>query len=225
MVIDKQKVCVIVPFYNEEQVINKVVSELLSHNYKVLAVDDGSSDKSYENIQDLKCTIIRHPQNFGQGAALQTGMSFAKLNPNLEIFVTFDSDGQHQVANIENVLNPLIKDEADIVFGTRFQDDLTKFTFLKRLILKMAIKYTHLSTGVALTDTHNGFRAMNRIAINKIELNFPGMTHASEFVAKAGENNLRIKEVPVHVLYTKYSKRKGQSLWNAINILTDLFLR
>jgi glycosyltransferase involved in cell wall biosynthesis len=136
MVIDKQKVCVIVPFYNEEQVINKVVSELLSHNYKVLAVDDGSSDKSYENIQDLKCTIIRHPQNFGQGAALQTGMSFAKLNPNLEIFVTFDSDGQHQVANIENVLNPLIRDEADIVFGTRFQDDLTKFTFLKRLILR-----------------------------------------------------------------------------------------
>ena len=142
--IDKQKVCVIVPFYNEEQVINKVVSELISHNYKVLAVDDGSSDKSYENIQDLKCTLIRHPQNFGQGAALQTGMSFAKLNPNLEIFVTFDSDGQHQVANIENVLNPLIRDEADIVFGTRFQDDLTKFTFLKRLILKIAIKYTHL---------------------------------------------------------------------------------
>ena len=113
--IDKQKVCVIVPFYNEEQVINKVISELISHNYKVLAVDDGSSDRSYENIKDLKCTIIRHPQNFGQGAALQTGMSFAKLNPNLEIFVTFDSDGQHQVANIENVLNPLIKDEADIV--------------------------------------------------------------------------------------------------------------
>jgi glycosyltransferase involved in cell wall biosynthesis len=224
-VIDKQKVCVIVPFYNEEQVINKVISELISHNYKVLAVDDGSSDKSYENIQDLKCTIIRHPQNFGQGAALQTGMSFAKLNPNLEIFVTFDSDGQHQVANIENVLNPLIKDEADIVFGTRFQDDLTKFTFLKRIVLKIAIKYTHLSTGVVLTDTHNGFRAMNKTAINKIELSFPGMTHASEFVTKAGENNLRIKEVPVHVLYTKYSKGKGQSLWNAINILTDLFLR
>jgi hypothetical protein len=96
---------------------------------------------------------------------------------------------------------------------------------LKRIILKLAVKYTQLSTGVALTDTHNGFRAFNRVSIEKIELNFPGMTHASEFVGKAGENNLRIKEVPVHVLYTKYSKRKGQSLWNAINILTDLFLR
>jgi glycosyltransferase involved in cell wall biosynthesis len=223
--IDKQKVCIILPFYNEEQVINKVISELISHNYKVLAVDDGSDDNSYKNIKDLNCTIIRHPQNFGQGAALQTGMTFAKLNLNLEYFVTFDSDGQHQVANIENVLNPIMNDEADIVFGTRFQDNLTKFTFLKRLILKMAIKYTKLSTGVALTDTHNGFRALNRTAISKIELNLPGMSHASEFVAKAGGNNLRIKEVPVHVLYTKYSKRKGQSLWNAINILTDLFLR
>jgi glycosyltransferase involved in cell wall biosynthesis len=223
--IDKKKVCVIVPFYNEEQVINKVISELISHKYEVLAVDDGSSDSSYQSIEDLNCTIIRHPQNFGQGAALQTGMSFAKLNPNLDLFVTFDSDGQHQAANIEDVLRPLKRDEADIVFGTRFQDDQTKFTFLKRIILKLAVKYTQLSTGVAITDTHNGFRALNRIAIDKIQLTFPGMTHASEFVGKAGENNLRIKEVPVHVLYTKYSKRKGQSLWNAINILTDLFLR
>ena len=222
---DKQKVCVIVPFFNEEQVIEKVISELIRENYKVLAVDDGSTDSSYEKIENLDCIIIKHAQNFGQGAALQSGMSFAKLNPNFEFFVTFDSDGQHQVLNIEHVLTPLVKDEADIVFGTRFQDELTKFTFLKRLVLKIAIKYTQLSTGVALTDTHNGFRALNRIAIDKIELNFSGMTHASEFVGKAGENNLRIKEVPVHILYTKYSKRKGQSLWNAINILTDLFLR
>lgn len=223
--IDREKVCVIVPFFNEEQVIDNVISELIRENYKVLAVDDGSSDSSYEKIKNLECTIIRHPQNFGQGAALQTGMSFAKLNPSLHFFVTFDSDGQHQVANIESVLTPVIKDEADIVFGTRFQDNLTKFTFLKRIILKLAVKYTQLSTGVALTDTHNGFRAFNRVSIEKIELNFPGMTHASEFVGKAGESNLRIKEMPVHVLYTKYSKRKGQSLWNAINILTDLFLR
>ncbi len=127
--IDRGKVCVIVPFFNEEQVIDNVISELIRENYRVLAVDDGSSDSSYEKIKNLECTIIRHPQTFGQGAALQTGMSFAKLNPNLEFFVTFDSDGQHQVANIESVLTPVIKNEADIVFGTRFHDDLTKFTF------------------------------------------------------------------------------------------------
>ena len=145
--IDKQKVCVIVPFFNEEQVINKVISELIRENYKVLAVDDGSTDSSYEKIKDLNCTIIRHPQNFGQGAALQTGMSFAKLNPNSHFFVTFDSDGQHQVSNIEGVLNPVVKNEADIVFGTRFQDDLTKFTFLKRIILNLLLNILNFQQG------------------------------------------------------------------------------
>lgn len=223
--VDNSKICVIVPFYNEEQVLQKVVSELIQENYQVLAVDDGSYDNSFDVIRNLSCTILRHPHNFGQGAALQTGMSFAKLNPNLELFVTFDSDGQHQVSNIKNVVEPLIRNEADIVFGTRFQDDKTKFTFLKKIILRAAIKFTQLSTGVALTDTHNGFRALNRKSIETIELNFTGMTHASEFVEKAGRTGLRIKEVPVHILYTKYAKRKGQSLWNSINILSDLFLR
>ena len=223
--IDNKQVCVIVPFYNEEEVIEKVLTELISNNYQVLAVDDGSTDNSNEIARKMNCVLLKHPSNFGQGAALQTGISFAILNPKIKYFVTFDSDGQHQVSNINYVLKPLVNGETDFVFGTRFQDDKTKFPFLKRIVLKAAIKYTQLSTGVAITDTHNGFRAFNKSAANKINLNFSGMTHASEFVEKAGQSGLRIKEVPVHILYTKYTKRKGQSLWNTINILTDLFLR
>jgi glycosyltransferase involved in cell wall biosynthesis len=224
-VIDNKQVCVIVPFYNEEEVIEKILAELIANNYQVVAVDDGSTDNSNEIARNINCVLLKHPSNFGQGAALQTGISFARLNPKFKYFVTFDSDGQHQVANINSVLKPLINGETDFVFGTRFQDDKTKFPFLKRIVLKAAIKYTQLSTGVAITDTHNGFRAFNKLAVHKINLNFSGMTHASEFVEKAGQSGLRIKEVPVHILYTKYTKRKGQSLWNSINILTDLFLR
>jgi glycosyltransferase involved in cell wall biosynthesis len=224
-VIDNKHVCVIVPVYNEEEVIEKVLSELISSDYKVIAIDDGSTDRSHEIARKMNCVLLKHPSNFGQGAALQTGISFARLNPKIEYFVTFDSDGQHQVSDIKYVLQPLLNDETDFVFGTRFQDDKTKFPFLKRIVLKAAIKYTQLSTGVSITDTHNGFRAFNKKAANKINLNFSGMTHASEFVEKAGQSGLRIKEVPVHILYTKYTKRKGQSLWNSINILTDLFLR
>ena len=223
--IDNKQVCIIVPFYNEEEVIEKVLSELIASDYKVIAIDDGSTDKSNEIARKMNCVLLKHPSNFGQGAALQTGISFARLNPKIEYFVTFDSDGQHQVSDIKYLLQPLLNDETDFVFGTRFQDDKTKFPFLKRIVLKAAIKYTQLSTGVTITDTHNGFRAFNKIAAIKINLNFSGMTHASEFVEKAGESGLRIKEVPVHILYTKYTKRKGQSLWNSINILTDLFLR
>jgi len=224
-VIDNKQVCIIVPFYNEEELIEKVLAELIASDYKVIAIDDGSTDKSNEIARKMNCVLLKHPSNFGQGAALQTGISFARLNPKIEYFVTFDSDGQHQVSNIKYVLQPLLNDETDFVFGTRFQDDKTKFPFLKRIVLKAAIKYTQLSTGVTITDTHNGFRAFNKIAASKINLNFSGMTHASELVEKAGQSGLRIKEVPVHILYTKYTKRKGQSLWNSINILTDLFLR
>jgi glycosyltransferase involved in cell wall biosynthesis len=224
-VVDNKQVCVILPFYNEEEVIEKVLRELIASNYQVVAIDDGSTDKSNEIARKMNCVLLKHPSNFGQGAALQTGISFARINPKIEYFVTFDSDGQHQVSDINHMLKPLVNGETDFVFGTRFQDDKTKFPFFKRIVLRAAIKYTQLSTGVAITDTHNGFRAFNKLAANRINLNFSGMTHASEFVEKAGQSGLSIKEVPVHILYTKYSKRKGQSLWNSINILTDLFLR
>ena len=220
-----KEVCVLLPFYNEEEILGEVIANLKTKNYFVLGIDDGSSDNSLEIAKKSGILVLSHSTNLGQGAALQTGIEFARLNPNFKYFVTFDSDGQHKVENIQEVIQPLIKNEADIVFGTRFQDDKTKFPLIKRLILKLAIKYTKLSTGVPLTDTHNGFRALNRDAINKMNLSFSGMTHASEFVEKSGRLNFRIKEVPVHILYTKYSKGKGQSIWNAINILTDLFLR
>ena len=222
---DNSTVCIIVPIFNEEQVVRKIVQSLVAEKFTAVIVDDGSSDNSLQSISDLPVKILKHSTNFGQGAALQTGFEFAKKNPNLEIFVTFDADGQHQIKDIENIVSPIKENKADIVFGTRFQDDKTKMPLLKRIILKLAIRYTNLSTGVPLTDAHNGFRAMNRTALNEMDLNLNGMAHASEIVAIAHKSNLRITEIPVEILYTKYSKAKGQSILNSINILSDLFLR
>ena len=222
---DNSSVCVIVPIFNEEQVVRKIVQSLIAEKFTAVIIDDGSSDNSIQSISDLPVKILKHSTNFGQGAALQTGFEFAKKNPNLEIFVTFDADGQHQIKDIENIISPIKENKADIVFGTRFQDDKTKMPLLKRIILKLAIRYTNLSTGVPLTDAHNGFRAMNITALNEMKLNLNGMAHASEIVAIAYKSNLRITEIPVEILYTKYSKAKGQSILNSINILSDLFLR
>jgi glycosyltransferase involved in cell wall biosynthesis len=222
---DKSKICIIVPVYNEDQVIRVITKSLLAATYTVVIVDDGSYDKTLVSVSDLPVKILKHSTNFGQGAALQTGFEFAKKNPNLEIFVTFDADGQHQIKDIEKIVIPIQENKADIVFGTRFQDDRTQMPLLKRIILRLAIKYTNLSTGVPLTDAHNGFRAMNRNALNEMNLNLNGMAHASEIVAIAHRANLRITEKPVEILYTKYSKGKGQSIMNSINILSDLFLR
>jgi RNase adaptor protein for sRNA GlmZ degradation len=148
--------------------------------------------------------------NLNRNTSPEEYFEFAKKNPNLEIFVTFDADGQHQIKDIENIISPIKENKADIVFGTRFQDDKTKMPFLKRIILKLAVRYTNLSTGVPLTDAHNGFRAMNRTALNEMQLNLNGMAHASEIVAIAHKSNLRIAETPVEILYTKYSKAKGE---------------
>lgn len=222
---DNINVCVIVPIFNEDQVVRSIVQSLVAEKFTTVIVDDGSSDNSLQSISDLSVIILKHSTNFGQGAALQTGFEFAKKNPNLEIFVTFDADGQHQTKDIQNIIAPIKENKADIVFGTRFQDDKTQMPLLKRIILKLAIKYTNLSTGVPLTDTHNGFRAMNRTALNEMKLNLNGMAHASEIVTVAHKANLRVAEIPVEILYTKYSKAKGQSILNSINILSDLFLR
>ena len=222
---DNSNVCVIVPIFNEEQVVRSIVQSLVAERFTTVIVDDGSSDNSLQSISDLSVKILKHSTNFGQGAALQTGFEFAKKNPNLEIFVTFDADGQHQTKDIKNIIAPIKENKVDIVFGTRFQDDKTQMPLLKRIILKLAIKYTNLSTGVPLTDAHNGFRAMNRTALNEMKLNLNGMAHASEIVTVAHKANLRVAEIPVEILYTKYSKAKGQSILNSINILSDLFLR
>ena len=222
---DNSNVCVIVPIFNEEQVGRSIVQSLVAEKFTTVIVDDGSSDNSLQSISDLSVKILKHSTNFGQGAALQTGFEFAKKNPNLEIFVTFDADGQHQTKDIKNIIAPIKENKVDIVFGTRFQDDKTQMPLLKRIILKLAIKYTNLSTGVPLTDAHNGFRAMNRTALNEMKLNLNGMAHASEIVTVAHKANLRVAEIPVEILYTKYSKAKGQSILNSINILSDLFLR
>jgi glycosyltransferase involved in cell wall biosynthesis len=222
---DNSSVCVIVPIFNEEQVVRRIVQSLVEDKFTTVIVDDGSSDNSLPSISNLPVKILKHSTNFGQGAALQTGFEFAKKNPNLEIFVTFDADGQHQIKDIKNIVSPIKENKADVVFGTRFQDDKTKMPLLKRIVLKLAIRYTNLSTGVPLTDAHNGFRAMNRTALNEMKLNLNGMAHASEIVAIAYKSNLRITEIPVEILYTKYSKAKGQSILNSINILSDLFLR
>jgi len=222
---DNSNVCVIVPIFNEEQVVRSIVQSLVAEKFTTVIVDDGSSDNSLQSISDLSVKILKHSTNFGQGAALQTGFEFAKKNPNLEIFVTFDADGQHQTKDIKNIIAPIKENKVDIVFGTRFQDNKTQMPLLKRIILKLAIKYTNLSTGVPLTDAHNGFRAMNRTALNEMKLNLNGMAHASEIVTVAHKANLRVAEIPVEILYTKYSKAKGQSILNSINILSDLFLR
>ena len=219
-------VFVIVPAYNESTVIRSTIKELVERNYTVVVVDDGSTDSTWVELLSLPVYALHHRINLGQGAALQTGMTFA-LRQGAGIIVHFDADGQHDAGDIEGLIEPLCRGDADIVFGSRFlrKADKQAVPHLRRLLLKTGAAINGLFTGIWLSDAHNGFRALTADAAKRIELCEHGFTHASEIVSHTRRLKLRYVERPTMVSYTDYSKTKGQSMWNALNIGLDLIRR
>ena len=216
---------VIIPLYNEEQVIGNVIAEVLTAFDQVVCVDDGSSDRSAKVAARAGARVVRHPLNLGQGAALQTGFEYALSDPAMKYVLTFDADGQHQVADALGMIERLRAGEAEVVFGSRFLDERSKPSFVKKLVLRAAVGYTNATTHTRLTDAHNGLRAIDRHVLGQLQITQNGMAHASELVAQIGASKASYVEHPVHILYSDYSRAKGQSLWNSINILADLILR
>lgn len=220
-----ERAWLVVPLYNEAQVVREVIESARTVFPNVVCVDDGSSDGSPEEARAAGAVVVQHPFNMGQGAALRTGLDYALGDPQAEYFVTFDSDGQHRVDDALAMVERLADGSVDVVVGSRFLDRRTQPGPLKRIVLKAAVLFENLSTGVKLTDAHNGLRALNRDAATRIRIDQNRMAHASEIVAEIGRNKLRYVEMPVHVMYTEYSKSKGQSIWNSVNILSDLYLK
>jgi glycosyltransferase involved in cell wall biosynthesis len=220
-----EDVWLVVPLYNEATVIADVVRRAREVFPHVVCVDDGSADDSARLAAQAGAVVVRHPVNLGQGAALQTGFEYALSVPDMRWVVTFDADGQHQVEDVVAMLDLARTEGLDVVFGSRFLDDRTDAGLLKRAVLRMAVAYTNLTTRTKLTDAHNGLRLLSRDVVSRLQITQNRMAHASELVSQIGALDVRYAESPVHVLYTDYSRSKGQSLWNAVNILAELILR
>ncbi|HYN66589.1 MAG TPA: glycosyltransferase family 2 protein [Ornithinibacter sp.] len=218
-------VWVVIPLYNEGTVIGDVVRAARATFRHVVCVDDGSTDGSVAAAHAAGAVVVRHPVNLGQGAALQTGFEYALSVPAMRWVVTFDADGQHQVDDVVAMLDKARAEDLDVVFGSRFLDDRTEAGLLKGLILRTAVGYTNLTTGTRLTDAHNGLRVLSRDVVARLDITQNRMAHASELVAEIGAMKVRYGESPVHILYTDYSRSKGQSLWNSVNILVELMFR
>jgi glycosyltransferase involved in cell wall biosynthesis len=222
--VSRAQVYVIIPAYNEARVIFRVVSEVMRASYSVVVIDDGSSDATAEQARAAGATIIRHPFNLGQGAALQTGIDYA-LAQAADCIVTFDADGQHRVSDISRLIDALVRERADFVLGSRFLGQAPNLPPLRRLVLHAATAFTRLTTGLQLTDTHNGLRAMTRRGASVIKLRQNRMAHASEYLAQIAHSGLRYVEEPVTIEYSAYSLAKGQHVRDAVHILLDLFAR
>jgi glycosyltransferase involved in cell wall biosynthesis len=215
----------VIPVYNEGQVIGDVVEQALKVFPHIVCVDDGSADDSVERILPTGAHLVSHPVNLGQGAALQTGLSYALSQPGAEYFVTFDADGQHQTDDAERLVALLQEDAADVVLGSRFIEASDQVPLLKRIVLRTAAALSPTARRLKLTDSHNGLRGLNRKAAQRLRITMNGMAHASEIVGLLARSDLRVAEIPVDILYTDYSRAKGQSLLNGVNILFDISLR
>lgn len=216
---------IVIPLYNEASVIGGVVQSLRAHFVNVVCVDDGSSDDSSRVARAAGALVVQHPINLGQGAALQTGFEFALSHTECEYIITFDADGQHRIEDALGMLQLARDHDLAVVFGSRFLDDRTDPGWLKKLVLKTAIVVTNLTTGMQLTDAHNGLRLIRRDAAQAVDLKQDRMAHATEIVLQLGRTGLPWREYPVELLYTEYSKKKGQSVLNSVNILVELVVR
>lgn len=218
------KVAIIIPVYNEAQVIEDVVGQVRKNFNYIICVDDGSKDGSDGRVIAGGGMLVRHPINMGQGAALQTGIEFAKNLP-VDYFVTFDADGQHRIDDVLSMVKEIEKGKWDIILGSRFLGKTVGMKKTKKALLRAAVFFTRITTGLKLTDTHNGLRVFNRKVAEEMQITMPDMAHASEILEIMAERKYRYKEVPITIEYTDYSVAKGQGAINAINIGLDVLLR
>jgi len=215
------KTFVVVPAYNEGSVLGAVIAGLSPTFPNIVVVNDGSSDDTGAVLSDLPVTVVTHHINLGQGASLQTGITFA-LERGASYIVTFDADGQHRVEDALAALRVLHQGGCDAVCGSRFLGTTSNMPRSRRVILKAAVALANLTSGSGMTDAHNGLRALSRKAASCLDISQSGMAHASEIISQLREHKMVIREVPVQIDYTEYSLSKGQSSLNSINILVDL---
>lgn len=199
---------------------------LLSLQHEIVVVDDGSTEEIQEEISDLNVHYIRHFINLGQGASLQTGMDYAMLN-GAEYVAHFDADGQHRKEDLKKMLTSIKEENIDIVLGSRFltMEDSVQIPKSRKRLLQVARIVNACFSGLWLTDAHNGLRVLNRKALTEIRFKENRMAHATEILQQIKAKKLRWQEISVRINYTDYSQEKGQSNWNAINILLDLIIR
>ncbi len=215
---------VIIPAYNEATVLRGTVEDVLRTGAHVVVVDDCSSDDTATCLRGLAVTVLRHSANFGQGAALQTGIEYA-LQKKARYLVTFDADGQHTSDDIAPLLRALIDDERDIVLGSRFIGEAIGMTRARKLLLAVALVFVKLTTRLHLSDPQNGLRAIRAEAMGALTITQNRMAHASEMLRHIREARLSYAEVPCVVRYTDYSRKKGQSALGSVDILFELFIR
>ena len=216
-----KKIFIIIPAYNEEKNISSVLDELTKKYENIVVVDDASSDKTSEIVSKYPVVLLKHIINRDQGASLQTGNDYA-LNNGADLIVHFDADGQFLVDEIQEIINPIINENYDIVFGSRFMGKESEIPWAKKnIIFPLARIVNKAMFGIKTTDPQSGFRAMTRETAQKIIIEHDRKAHCSEILHKAFKYKLKVKEVPITVIYNRF----GQNFSGGITIIKDIIIK
>lgn len=217
-------VWIVVPAYNEALTIGGVVAPLRAQGWRVVVIDDGSRDDTAQAARGADAVVLRHRVNLGQGAALRTGFAFVQRQPGAQCVVTYDADGQHEPNAVTALLSALDAN-VDVALGSRFLGDAAarQVPRGRRALLRLATLFTRLTTGLRVTDAHNGLRAFTLNAAAQLRLSHNRMAHASEILSEISRLGLRYTEAAVTIHYTDYSMAKGQRPLDALAILWDIF--
>ena len=190
-----------IPAYNEEKNIASIIVKLKKIAQKIIVCNDGSTDLTGEIAQKLGAVVINHPKNLGYGSGIRSIFQKAK-EIDSDILVTFDADGQHQVEDIKKVIEPILKNEVDVVIGSRFLENKNVSTPEYRKIgIKLITKVTNSTLKEKITDSQSGFRAYNKDVITKLDPGDVGMGISTEILIKASSYGFKIAEVPINILY------------------------
>ena len=225
MPINKPNILIILPAYNEAEVIGTVISDIQKEGYTYIClIDDGSSDNTSEIAQKYGIKILKHPINRGAGAAIQTGISHANHEA-FQYAILMDSDGQHLAKDIDNLYKKMLETEADIIIGNRFSTSENSVPKHRIVYNQIANIFTNIFCKNNYSDTQSGFRLLNRKAIEKLNLKSRGFGFCSEMIIESEKLNLRIEETPIRVLYTEYSMNKGQNLREGVRTARSILWR
>ena len=219
------KIFVVVPAYNEEKTIAKVILDLMKMGFEIVVVDDGSTDNTFNIVRNIikekkRGTLCEHLLNRGLGGAIRTGIE-AALIEDPDVIVTFDADGQHDSQDILNISKPIINNEADVVVGKRNFEEMPSSKKFGNEIMNII---TLIFYGIKVNDSQSGLRAFNKKAAETIIINARDYGVSSEIIGEIKRHNLRLKEVPIKTIYTDYSMTKGTNTNEGLKILVKLIM-
>ena len=190
-----------IPAYNEEKNIAVIIAKIMKEGFSVIVCNDGSADMTGIVAEKMGATVINHTKNLGYGAAIRS--IFLKARElGCDALVTFDADGQHRIEDIFKVLEPLRKNQADMVIGSRFLGKNDKnIPNYRKVGIKTLTKISNISTDLKITDSQSGFRAYNKKILEQIIPTESGMGVSIEILMKCSKSGFKILEVPIKVIY------------------------